>query len=433
MKQKLIAWSVLVSLMLTAGLAGCKETVSVDLPDETKSAITVIRTKTPQLPFDENAYKDQNLPNNSDGSDDSIESGEEEMGAGLELDGYVQLLSSIDRESLSAPSGWDRHSVSALFDGLLETTDRGSNKYGTDRSALTVSWSLKEPLILNAYTVVTANDTTSYPDRNPQKWTVSGSEDGENWVVLDSVENADLPTENYLPVTYYISNDKPYRYYQWNIEETVGKSSFQAAELLLYTLADSPIQPTPDGEKTQYDTLPEYGASLSAAAEADPLTGSAAEEFLSSHKFLQSLVLPMSLYIDAPTFSDGVIEQLFDGIYTAEDFYANGKGKMGAVADQAQIVWQMSSEVTLGAYAFVTGNDTSIYSDRNPVSWALYGSEDGKEWRLIDAVSNGKLEALDFAPYVYTIAEPQAYTYYCLTVEQANGSFQLCELLLIEK
>lgn len=222
MNKRLMACGLLAALLTTA-LFGCGKTDGSGDADQTP-VLTVIRTKTPQLPFNEDSYT-------------NLQQGGalQEKGDGLELDGYEQLLDSIDRKHFSAPAGWDRHPVDDLFDGIFETTDQGTNKYGTGGGPFTIEFQLEESKVLSAYVVVTASDAESYPDRNPQNWTIEASEDGEHWVTLDTVRGADLPTQNYTPVTYKIGNADSYRYYRWNIEETVGNEMFQASELLLYT------------------------------------------------------------------------------------------------------------------------------------------------------------------------------------------------------
>lgn len=230
MKTKLIAWGLLAAL-LTGGLGGCTQedgktettTTASGAPAE-PTIVTIVRVKTPQLPF-----------NIEHGDPNGGQSGF--IGEGIDLGGYEQLLEYIDRGSIYAPAGWGNHPVEDMFDGLFETTAQGSNKYGTGMSALTIEWQFTEPKVVNAYTIVTANDTVNFPDRNPQRWILTASNDGERWVTLDRVDNANLPAENYTPTTFYTDNNRnnAYRYYRWEIQSTVGGQMFQVSELLLYS------------------------------------------------------------------------------------------------------------------------------------------------------------------------------------------------------
>lgn len=426
-------------LLLAASVTGCgneaAEVTTESDPDVPDPVITLIRTKTPQAPYNENDYKgtkppQQNNNNNNNDKDEEKEKPDiQEKGDGLELDGYIQLLNYIDRGSLSGPSGWNRHPVDDLFDGVFETTDQGTNKYGHGESNFTVSWTLEQSLVLDAYTIITGSDAEEYVDRNPSSWTVTASEDGENWVTLHTVEEGNLPAANYAPVTFTFDNDVPYRYYRWNIESTVGNSGFQASELLLYTSADNEILPINDDlSKLIY---PEYGASAELAKEAVPLTGDEAFAFIDSHESLANEVNRDSLFTEAKLYGDGPLVNLFDSIYTEQNFGQNG-GKTGASGTQLRISWLMNSETTIGAYAMVTGNDSEEYSDRNPLAWTLYGSADGNQWQVIDAVSDGKLPAANFEPCVYEIDSPSAYRYYCLVIEGTGDGFQLCELILMK-
>lgn len=426
------------ALLLMSSMIGCsRQTTDSPSAESTASAetevvvMTVIRTKTPQKPFNADDYTDidPNQGGNQGGNHEQEPPDIQEKGDGMALEGYIQLLDSIDRSSLNGPDGWNRHPVDDLFDGIFETTDQGTNKYGHGESNFTVSWQLQESLVLDAYTVVTGSDTEAFVGRNPRKWTITASEDGENWVTLHSVEDAELPAQNYTPVTFSFENDQPYRYYRWNIEET-GGDGFQASELLLYSDADNPI--LPEYVNMSDYILPDAGQAGEAAKEGAPLTSEEARNYISSHESLQSLVSLKSLYVDATCFGDGPVENLFDTIDTEEEFTQNGYvGKMGGSGEAIHIAWKMTQETSIGAYAMITGNDTSFYPERNPYAWTLYGSKDGSEWVVVDAVSDGKLGAYDFEPYVFEVASPEAYGYYCLVLEQGYSDFQLCELLLL--
>lgn len=424
MNKRWIAGGVLTAL-LAAALLGCDSAPVTPAEGDTAddgeaTVITLIRTKSPIVPLTDEEIRNLGRGQGGDRNEEQIPD-IQEKGNGMELDGYSQLLDNIDRDSFEAPGGWDRHPIDDLFDGLFETTDQGTNKYGTNDSVLTIEWSMDDTYILDAYTVVTASDGESFPERTPQNWTLEGSEDGRNWQVLDEVISAGLPVANYQPITFTIENETAYRHYRWVINETPGNNMFQVSELLLYT------RNGPRGI-----TFVDYGISAEDAKAGSPLTGKDALDYIDSHESLQPLVNWEKIYTDAETYGDGPVQNLFDEIYTEVNFNNFGQqGKMGTGDERARVVWQTDEAVTLSAYALITGNDNLEYQDRLPLAWSLYGSDDGKEWSLIDAVSDGKMESLNFEPYVYTVEQAQAYSYYTIVFEESNGGIQLCELLML--
>jgi hypothetical protein len=79
---------------------------------------------------------------------------------------------------------------------------------------------------ITSYTLTSANDS---PTRDPKSWTLSGSNDGTAFTVLDTRTNetfADRETTN----NYTFTNDKTYTYYRLNITANGGSALFQMAE-----------------------------------------------------------------------------------------------------------------------------------------------------------------------------------------------------------
>lgn len=70
-------------------------------------------------------------------------------------------------------------------------------------------------------------------------------------------------------------------------------------------------------------------------------------------------------------------------------------------------------EVTLGGYSLTTGDDTNAYPGRNPSAWNVYGSNDGKTWKVIDSMKWDRLMSDENAQeYHYAIQPAKAYRYY---------------------
>lgn len=433
----------LLSLLLLAGvLSSCNAasvdgSVTTDGTNSTKGSgekveIVLNRTPTPLL-APENIPIQVPQPDRGDRDDQEQEEQRpdpQEQGSGAQLEGYTQLLYYIDRTSLSGPAGWDRHPIGDLFDGIFETTDLGSNKYGHHNVPCVIEWKMIKPVTLSAYTVYTANDADNQPGRNPDDWTLYGSEDGENWVEIHTVDDAGLPTSNYTPTVYELENTAAYRYYRFTLEAVV-EDGFQLSELLLYTAEDIPETPLPsDGVGYFEGELPVLDETMEAHT-GEPIVGDDAAQYAAEHTSLADRVNVDSAYISGPCWAENEgPARLFDGIYTEEDFNNAGGGKMGAGMSAGHIIWEMKEAVAPTSYALVTGNDTADYSDRNPAGWILFGSNDGKNWVALDAVSEGNMMAENFAPHIYTFENSESYKWFCFTFLTNNGAIQLCEIIL---
>lgn len=434
-------------LLLLAMLSSCNQSATTTAPDndpspdsdgDSKVEITLNRTPTPVLDPDDIPIN-VNKPSPNPTPDPETPDTPVIRGEGEKLEGYTQLLQYIDRSYIVAPAGWSKHPASDIFDGCFQTTDDGSNKYGhNDGIPFSITWKMVDEVSLSAYTIYTANDTANYPDRNPKTWKISGSEDGKTWTVIDTVENGELPAENYTSKTFYLDNAVEYRYYQWEVTASEG-GSFQISELLLYTSADisetPPVKP-PVGVGEFDGTLPVMGLS-GAGKEAEPLTGEDAIAWMNDHKFLNDAANFLSAYVSVKCWGDVEgPDKLVDGEYNPtfalSDMETNSGGKLGcAIPEGAYIVLKTEKAIAPTGYVLVTGNDTATYVDRNPVQWVLYGSTDGENWVALDQVKAGNLAGESFSPHAYTMENTKAYNWFCLTVENV-GTLQLQEIMFFQ-
>lgn len=102
----------------------------------------------------------------------------------------------------------------------------------------------------------------------------------------------------------------------------------------------------------------------------------------------------------------------------------------------ATVQFQLKKSVTVVGYALVTGGDTSEFPERNPRAWSLFGSENGKEWHLIDQMTNGRdvLEGLDCEAYGFSVADAAKESYrYFKIVFDGDNLIQLSEIILYEE
>ena len=93
------------------------------------------------------------------------------------------------------------------------------------------------------YSLTSANDV---PERDPQQWTLSGSNDGASWVTLDS-RTLDAPfASRFLTRSFKLTNNTAYQFYRFSFVPRAGVSHFQGAEIGLAGV--SLLKPVENGQ-----------------------------------------------------------------------------------------------------------------------------------------------------------------------------------------
>lgn len=90
-------------------------------------------------------------------------------------------------------------------------------------------WAMLEfatPQTTGAYTMTSANDA---PDRDPKDWTIEGSNNGSDWVVLDKRIDQNFGSR-FLTVKFTFPNTDAYKYYRLYVTATHGATLWQQAE-----------------------------------------------------------------------------------------------------------------------------------------------------------------------------------------------------------
>ena len=148
-----------------------------------------------------------------------------------------------------------------LVDHTLETgtiTARGgntSNNEGADKvfdNSITTKWldysnatwvqfEFNAPRVVSRYIITSGNDT---PGRDPKNWTLQGSNDGTNFVTLDTQSNQSFASRN-LSKTYNFTNSTPYKMIRLNITaNTDGGGITQLREMRLWGPGGTSNPPT---------------------------------------------------------------------------------------------------------------------------------------------------------------------------------------------
>ena len=112
-----------------------------------------------------------------------------------------------------------------IIDGNVET------KLGTSAIPTYVIIGATQPVSLIGYTLITANDNSTYKGRNPENWLIEGSNDYENWTVIEHVVGDQvLQDVNFTPFDFTCPASEKFEYFRLTIEKVVGGGFMQVSE-----------------------------------------------------------------------------------------------------------------------------------------------------------------------------------------------------------
>lgn len=233
------------------------------------------------------------------------------------------------------------------------------------------------------YGLVTGDDTNAYPERNPVTWSVSGSNDKENWTTIDEQKNnRSLPAEGLQEYRF-----KPkaagakgkFRYYRFEFSKMAGGTRIQLSEIYLYDKVQMPVK-----------------ATFVSGSGRDSKEGA-------------------TMAADGWLFTKWCIDEPRQMPYS--------------------IILDAGEAATVTEYRFVTGDDTHDYPDRNPVSWKMSGSNDQKSWTVLDEQKGNRLlRDENEQEYRFRPATSGSYRYYRFEfLKMAGGTrLQLSEIKLFK-
>jgi len=130
----------------------------------------------------------------------------------------TSLGGEISTQYTGSPSGED---VTKFIDDNLVS------KFLTFHKNAWVRYDAPDYYSLNGYTITSAHES---PDRDPVAWKLSGSKDGDSWVLLDEVSDFDFPTR-YQTEYRLVEDTTAYAYFKLDL--TCGTSTMQVGEMEL--------------------------------------------------------------------------------------------------------------------------------------------------------------------------------------------------------
>ena len=216
------------------------------------------------------------------------------------------------------------------------------------------------PTPLAEYGLATADDTSTYGDRNPVSWRVSGSNDKQTWTTIDEQKNnRSLPAEDFQEFRFApigAGAREQFRYFRFEFFKMAGSTRIQLSEISLYKTVQTPV-------KTTFVSGSGNGKEGAAMANDGRLF--------------------TKWCIDEPT------KMPYDIVLDA--------GQPAAISE----------------YRFVTGDDTHSYPERNPMDWRVSGSNDKQAWTVLDEQKyNRRLRDENEQEYRFKISNSGSFRYY---------------------
>lgn len=136
------------------------------------------------------------------------------------------------KASFVSGSGNGKEGASMVADGHLYS------KWCIDdpkKMPYTIILDAGEQMPISEYRFVTGDDTHSYPDRNPVSWRVSGSNDKQNWTIVDEQKNnRRLRDENEQEYRFKTAATGSFRYYRFEFTKMTSGTRLQLSEIKLY-------------------------------------------------------------------------------------------------------------------------------------------------------------------------------------------------------
>ena len=135
-------------------------------------------------------------------------------------------------------NGWGDSPLSALIDNNAAT------KFGC--SGTGDSWAIiiaSEPVAVQQYALVTGADTYNYPSRNPVSWKLEGSNDNQNWTLIDeSVQSYKLKSYNKYENVFKVNGTETFKFFKFSATQLAD--GFQLSEFWINEQAHTWGEPT---------------------------------------------------------------------------------------------------------------------------------------------------------------------------------------------
>ena len=148
---------------------------------------------------------------------------------------YVDLTTDGAGTASSTAAAFSGYTMINCFDNSWEgSSNRGMCAYDTTYPGMHVDYEFNTATAVNAYSVRNAGEGGSnQTQRAPNTWTFEGSDDGENWTVLDARTNETGWASAEIRL-YKFVNTHAYKQYRYSCTANNGGNCFQVHEIEFY-------------------------------------------------------------------------------------------------------------------------------------------------------------------------------------------------------
>jgi len=345
--------------------------------------------------------------------------------------------------------------LAKLFDG--QTSTKWLDFSGTTWVQIVVS----SPAVLQAYSLASANDA---PERDPASWTLSGSNDGVTWTVIET-RSGQSWSSRYLSRDFVVPvSSAAYTRFRFDFQSTSGPIT-QLAELDLYgtSVTLPPAAPTITNQPAAVTVTAGQPASFSVAASG---SGNFAYQWLKNGTAISGANSATYTIASTSTTDSGsrysVVVSNSGGSVTSNSatlsvnaastliqltpLSVSARGENGTAEGLAKLfdgqtstkwldftstTWvqiTVASPTILQAYSLTSANDAP---ERDPASWTLSGSNDGVTWTIIETRSGQSWSSRYLSRDFVVPASSTAYTRFRFDFQASSGAItQLAELEL---
>lgn len=160
------------------------------------------------------------------GSNKAVSPAKPSVTAGTLLQQWESTYSDISNIGCTVSTLCDNSPASEGIEKLIDNNT--STKFLTGCGSTWVQFNVLGSAAVNAYSITSANDA---PERDPLNWVLKGSNNQENWIVLDTRNGIDFPSR-FQKLSFSFSNTENYRFYRFEMQNNSG-SNLQMAEMEL--------------------------------------------------------------------------------------------------------------------------------------------------------------------------------------------------------
>ena len=161
-----------------------------------------------------------------------------------ELEIYGTAIAEAGYDGLHLPAEVSSSVQSAT---VAESVDKLSDQNRTSRyraafnGPQSIIFSFSEPQFIQTYALTAAKDE---PSRDPRAWTIEGSADGKEWILLDRRDAQEF-SHRYATQFYHISAPGTYSFYRLTVNEVNGSNQLQIGQLQMFAFASTHLIITP--------------------------------------------------------------------------------------------------------------------------------------------------------------------------------------------